>query len=86
MLFRSQLGTHFHRKRIQLRASQVGRLSADLAPRWDYARRMHMVWQLLRILPYQQLLSHSFAFHDAATAYATVDAGGVGVVQVVLHY
>ena len=81
-----QLGTHFHRKRIQIRASQVGRLSPDLQPRWDFARRMHTVWQQLRILPYPQLISHSFAFHDAATAYTTVDAGGAGVVQVVLHY
>lgn len=81
-----QLGTHFHRKRIQLRATQVGRLSPDLAPRWDFARRMHTVWHLLRALPYQQLISHSFAFVDAAAAYALVDAGHAGVVQVVFDY
>jgi 2-desacetyl-2-hydroxyethyl bacteriochlorophyllide A dehydrogenase len=81
-----QLGTHFHRKRIQLRASQVGRLSPDLVPRWDYARRMQTVWQLLRDLPYQVLISHTVAFADAASAYAMIDAGHPGVVQVVLHY
>lgn len=81
-----QLGTHFHRKRIQLRASQVGRLSPDLAPRWDFARRMHTVWQQLRILPYQTLISHVVPFHDAATAYAMIDHGQAGVMQVVLHY
>ncbi|MFN5341476.1 MAG: zinc-dependent alcohol dehydrogenase [Roseiflexaceae bacterium] len=81
-----QLGTHFHRKRIQLRATQVGRLSPDLAPRWDFARRMDTVWQLLRALPYQQVMSHSFAFADAAAAYALIDAGHAGVVQVVFDY
>lgn len=81
-----QLGTHFHRKRIQMRASQVGRLSADLTPRWDFARRMQTVWHQLRVLPYQQLISHTVAFHDAATAYARIDAGEQGMTQVVLHY
>jgi hypothetical protein len=47
---------------------------------------MQTVWQLLRDLPYQLLISHSVAFADAAAAYAMIDAGQPGVVQVVLHY
>ena len=80
------LGSHFHRSRIRLRASQVGHLAPDLLPRWDYARRMDVVWRLLAQFPAQLLMSHHYHFNDAPQAYAVVDGGGADVVQVVLHY
>jgi len=80
------LGSHFHRSRIRLRASQVGHLAPDLLPRWDYARRMDVVWRQLAQFPAQLLISHHYHFSDAPQAYAVVDGGGADVVQVVLHY
>jgi len=80
------LGSHFHRSRIRLRASQVGHLAPDLLPRWDYARRMDVVWRQLAQFPAQLLISHHYHFSDAPQAYAVVDGGGSDVVQVVLHY
>ena len=80
------LGSHFHRSRIRLRASQVGHLAPDLLPRWDYARRMDVVWRLLAQFPADILISHQYHFSDAAQAYALVDGGGADVIQVVLDY
>ncbi len=80
------LGSHFHRSRIRLRASQVGHLAADLMPRWDYARRMDEVWRQLALFPADVLKSRHYAFGDAAQAFALVDEGGAELLQVVLDY
>ena len=41
------LGEAFHSRRLTIRSSQVGRLPADMAPRWDYARRMAVALGLI---------------------------------------
>jgi threonine dehydrogenase-like Zn-dependent dehydrogenase len=41
------LGQGFHSRRLTIRSSQVGRLPAARAPRWDSARRMRLVLSLL---------------------------------------
>lgn len=80
------LGGHFHRGRVTLRSSQVGRLSPGLGPRWDYARRSAAVAALLPRLRLAELISHSLPFERAAEAYQLVDEGVDGVMQVVLSY
>jgi threonine dehydrogenase-like Zn-dependent dehydrogenase len=83
---RLDLGGHFHRGRVTLRGSQVGRLSPGLGPRWDHARRSQAVAALLPRLRLAELVSQRMPLARAAEAYALVDAGGEGVVQVVLEY
>jgi 2-desacetyl-2-hydroxyethyl bacteriochlorophyllide A dehydrogenase len=80
------LGGHFHRGRVTLRSSQVGRLSPALGPRWDYARRSAAVAALLPRLRLAELISQRLPLERAAEAYALVDAGGAGLVQVALSY
>ncbi|MBX0327223.1 zinc-binding dehydrogenase [Oscillochloris sp. ZM17-4] len=80
------LGGHFHRGRVTLRGSQVGRLSPGLAPRWDHARRSEAVAALLPRLRLAELISRRMPLERAAEAYALVDSGAEGVVQVVLAY
>jgi threonine dehydrogenase-like Zn-dependent dehydrogenase len=41
------LGQGFHSRRLTIRSSQVGRLPPARAPRWDFARRMHLALSLL---------------------------------------
>ncbi len=41
------LGEAFHSRRLTLRSSQVGRIPADRAPRWDHARRLGVALDLL---------------------------------------
>jgi 2-desacetyl-2-hydroxyethyl bacteriochlorophyllide A dehydrogenase len=80
------LGGHFHRGRVTLRGSQVGRLNPSLGPRWDHARRSQAVAALLPRLRLAELVSQRAPLEGAADAYALVDGGGEGVVQVVLEY
>ena len=49
------LGGHFHRGRVRLRSSQVGRMNPELGPRWDRARRMETVIGLLPRLRLKEL-------------------------------
>src|ERR671920_1577377 len=54
------LGGRFHRERIRVRSSQVGRVNPELAPRWDRTRRTKAVLGLLEDprLRLESLISH----------------------------
>lgn len=80
------LGGAFHRRRLSLRSSQVGRLNPMLAPRWDQQRRWQTVRDLLPQLDLVRLISHRFALSEAAEAYRLVDEGAQELVQVVFEY
>jgi 2-desacetyl-2-hydroxyethyl bacteriochlorophyllide A dehydrogenase len=80
------LGGHFHRGRVRIRSSQVGRLDPALAPRWDYARRSEMVRDLLPQLRLAPLITQRFPFEDAASAYRLIDTSPDAVIQVALTY
>ncbi|MDQ5812860.1 MAG: zinc-binding dehydrogenase, partial [Actinomycetota bacterium] len=80
------LGGHFHRGRIRLRSSQVGRLNPELGPRWDRGRRTETVLGLLGRLRLEELVSHRIPFGEAPGAYRLVDEYPGEVVQVVLTH
>lgn len=80
------LGGHFHRGRVTVRSSQVGRLAPETLPRWDYARRTATVLELLPQLRLAELVSHRFPITQAATAYALLDQAPPGMVQVMVEY
>jgi threonine dehydrogenase-like Zn-dependent dehydrogenase len=82
------LGGNFHRGRVTLRSSQVGRLSPGLVPRWDHARRMQTVLDLLgdpRMVLWP-LVSHRIPFGEAPGAYRMIDERPEETVQVILTY
>lgn len=80
------LGGHFHRGRLRLRSSQVGRLAPESAPRWDYARRWEAVRALLPQLRLDDLISHRFTLGQAEAAYRLLDTGGAGLTQIIFTY
>jgi 2-desacetyl-2-hydroxyethyl bacteriochlorophyllide A dehydrogenase len=80
------LGEHFHRGRVRLRSSQVGRVSPELGSRWDRTRRMETVLGLLPRLRLKELVSHRFPFEEAPDAYRLVDERPGEAVQVILTY
>ena len=80
------LGGHFHRGRVRLRSSQVGRMSPDLGSRWDHARRTETVLGLLPRLCLKELISHRFPFEEAPEAYRLVDERPGEAVQVILTH
>jgi len=80
------LGGHFHRGRIKLRSSQVGRSNPELAPRWDRNRRTQAVLRLLERLDLDPLISHRLPFDRAPEAYPLLDERPEEAVQVVFTY
>ena len=80
------LGGRFHRGRVRLVSSQVGRIDPSLAPRWDRTRRLELASELLGELLLAELITHRIPFARAAEAYALLDGRSAETVQVVLDY
>ena len=80
------LGGRFHRGRVKVRSSQVGRINPEIAPRWDRRRRTAAVLELLPRLRLAELVSHRVPFEEAPRAYRLVDEEPGEAVQVVLTH
>jgi 2-desacetyl-2-hydroxyethyl bacteriochlorophyllide A dehydrogenase len=79
------LGADFHRRRLEIRSSQVSTIGAR-AVRWDRLRRLEATQALLAELPLSALASHTFPMARAQEAYAALDRGDDGVIHVALSY
>jgi 2-desacetyl-2-hydroxyethyl bacteriochlorophyllide A dehydrogenase len=79
------LGADFHRRRLEIRSSQVSTIGGR-AVRWDRLRRLEATKALLAELPLSALASHTFPLERAPEAYAALDRGDAGVVHVALAY
>lgn len=80
------LGGAFHRRRLRLVSSQVSTLDPALSPRWNRERRTDLVRSLLTELPLEDLITHRFAFSEAASAYELLETKPEECLQVVLDY
>ena len=83
-----ELGGRFHRGRVTVRSSQVGRMAPELSARWDGERRTVAVLSLLQDarLPLEALISHSIPFAKAPDTYEMLDEGVDDAVQVIFDY
>jgi 2-desacetyl-2-hydroxyethyl bacteriochlorophyllide A dehydrogenase len=79
------LGADFHRRRLELRSSQVSTIGGR-AVRWDRRRRLEETRTLLPELPLSALASHTFPLERAPEAYAALDRGDDGIVHIALAY
>lgn len=66
------LGGRFHQRRLRLVSSQVGRVPAHQAPRWDYTRRLSKALALLNDPRLDALISGETAFADLPAAYRAI--------------
>ncbi len=80
------LGGHFHRGRVRIVSSQVGRINSELGARWNRERRTKAVLDLLPKLELRELVSHRILFEDAPDAYRTLDREPGEAVQFVFEY
>jgi 2-desacetyl-2-hydroxyethyl bacteriochlorophyllide A dehydrogenase len=79
------LGAEFHRRRLEIRSSQVSTIGGR-AIRWDRLRRLEATQALLAELPLSALASHTLPLERAPEAYAALDRGDDGVIHVALAY
>lgn len=82
------LGGRFHRGRVRIKSSQVGRMAPEMSARWDAGRRRGAVISHLRDpgIPLETLVSHRMPFREAPAAYRMLDEGPDDAVQVVFDY
>jgi 2-desacetyl-2-hydroxyethyl bacteriochlorophyllide A dehydrogenase len=80
-----KLGSAFHRKRLRLRSSQVSRIDAALAARWDKERRLDVVMDLLKQIQPSRYISHRFALDRAQEAFELLEKHPEQSIQVVLE-
>jgi len=66
------LGGRFHQRRLQLISSQVGRIPATQAARWNYQRRLTLALSLLADARLDQLISGETVFDGLAAAYSDI--------------
>lgn len=80
------LGEGFHRNKIQIKSSQVSIIPPDLSGRWSKKRRFDLVWQLLRQIKPEYLITHKFPFWEAGKAYELLNKKYAEALQVILTY
>jgi 2-desacetyl-2-hydroxyethyl bacteriochlorophyllide A dehydrogenase len=80
------LGREFHRRRLQIRSTQVSTIPSRQADRWDVPRRRRAAARLMTELPLKLLATTDVAFERAADAYAALDRGDEGTMHVALRY
>jgi 2-desacetyl-2-hydroxyethyl bacteriochlorophyllide A dehydrogenase len=80
------LGREFHRRRLQIRSTQVSTIPARLSARWDVPRRRLVAARLMSELPLKALATHDVPFERAADAYAALDRGDRGLMHAALAY
>jgi 2-desacetyl-2-hydroxyethyl bacteriochlorophyllide A dehydrogenase len=80
------LGIKFHRGRIKIISSQVGRINPTLSGRWDRARRFSLAWQYLAKIKPSQWITHLFPFDEAQKAFRQIDKHPEQSIAVALDY
>jgi len=80
------LGSSFHRSRIQLISSQVSTIAPTLSGRWDKARRFEVAWEALKRIQPQKWITHRFPIEKADEAYRLLDENPQETIQVIFEY
>lgn len=81
-----ELGTHFHRRRIELKSSQVSTLDPRHSGRWNRQRRLDAVWDAIARVSPQTLITHRFAVGDCQRAFELASRPGDSALQIVFEY
>jgi len=80
------LGSTFHRERIQLISSQVSTIAPALSGRWNKNRRLEAAWQWLRRIGPHRLITRRFPIEQAAEAYHLLYKNPSQDLQIVFTY
>jgi threonine dehydrogenase-like Zn-dependent dehydrogenase len=82
----ARLGGAFHSRRLRLQSSQVGQVSPNRRPRWNYRRRLEKALALLADPGLDVLVAEEIAFADAPTALPRLLTPGAAGLAPVIRY
>jgi NADPH:quinone reductase-like Zn-dependent oxidoreductase len=80
-----ELGGAFHSRRLAIVSSQVGRIPAGRAPRWNTARRLRTALGLLDDPVLDRLVTHEIRFDDAPAVLPPLVTGS-DALGIVIRY
>ncbi|MEM7344726.1 MAG: zinc-binding alcohol dehydrogenase, partial [Chloroflexota bacterium] len=80
------LGSRFHRQRIQLISSQVSTIAPEFRGRWTKSRRIQLAWRMLETIKPARFITHRFHISQAEQAYQLLDKSPEQAIQVILSY
>lgn len=80
------LGSHFHRRRINLVSSQVSTLQPRLTGRWTKSRRIDLAWKMIRDTRPASLITHRFSLSDCDRAFQITSERLENSLQVIFDY
>ena len=80
------LSPEFHYRRLHIISSQVSNVGSGLQPRWSFARRTSVAFDLLRPSWLKTPATHQLSFDRAPEAYRLLDTQPEAVQAVVLTY
>lgn len=80
------LGSDFHRRRLQIKSSQVSRLPAHQRARWDSTRRLAEAARHLRDDRLDRVIGAPLSFEYAPAIYARLDADPGAALHTVFSY
>jgi 2-desacetyl-2-hydroxyethyl bacteriochlorophyllide A dehydrogenase len=80
------LGGRFHRNRIQVIASQVSTLSADLTGRWTKARRLKTALSMIARIRPARFITHRYTLDQAKAAYERIARQPEETLQVIFTF
>lgn len=80
------LGSHFHRRRLTMKSSQVSTIAPERASRWTLDRRFALVRRLLDDQQLDILIDNIVEFNDAPEAYSTLQRDPGNFLQTVFRY
>lgn len=80
------LGDAFHRRRLQLKSSQVSHLPPAKSARWSHERRLAFALELLADPVWDALIDPPVPFEEAPAVYARLDADPGAALHTVFAY
>jgi threonine dehydrogenase-like Zn-dependent dehydrogenase len=78
-------GQEMHFSAISITGANVMQTPHDLGPQWNLERQEQLAVDLIPRLDLVPLITHEFAFHEAAKAYALLDQNPAEVISAVLR-
>lgn len=80
------LGSHFHRRRVNLVSSQVSTIHPRLTGRWTKQRRINLAWKMIRGIRPASLITHRFHPQDCDRAFQITSTRLENSLQVIFEY
>ncbi len=79
------LGTAFHRRRLNIKSSQVSTIDPSLTGGWTKRRRMEVAMELIESIRPGKYITHTMRLHEAQQAYTLLRDHTEETIQVVLE-